>query len=598
MRACRIRTAAAAALAFFAFAGAALAQFSPGPLSMAHEKLEGTRNCLKCHGMDKNGPMEAQCLACHEEIAWLMDRERGLHGRDVEECSHCHMEHAGKDFDLVDPKAVDPEHFDHRTAGWVLAGKHGEQKCGACHKAELRVSPAIALAPAPLGGGSFLGLERECRACHEDPHKDRFGNKCGECHKDTGFHDVDRKAFDHDRTRYPLRGAHARAECALCHDETKAWGVRPAFETCSGCHGEAHGTQLAAGGGASDCSACHDVERFRPSTFTAARHGETVFPLRGRHSGVPCDKCHPKHPSGVPAAVVGRSGVHLRPGYDRCAACHADAHRGELSHRPDRGACESCHSVDGWRPSLYTVEQHRTLSFPFDGRHAEAKCAACHRAGGDEGGGGTGLRFEDESCTACHMDPHAGRYAAAAPAGEKRFSCVDCHEFSGFRPGTVDARNHDRFRFALEGAHRATACFECHGSLEPSPAGDRPTILPAVWTSEPIQFTANHDRCRDCHDDPHRAQFEGDCARCHDTARFRPAARFVHDRDSKFPLAGAHAKVACDKCHPAAAGPDGEAAVTYKPTPVKCEACHAGGIEPLDAAAPGGEARSPGRISG
>lgn len=598
MRTGKSRTALLWALALLLPPGAVHGQFSPGPLSTPHEKLEGTRNCLKCHGIDRDGPMEAQCLACHEEIAWLMKRDRGVHRKSGEECSHCHMEHAGREFDLVDPKAIDPATFDHRIAGWVLAGGHGGLKCAACHKAEYRTSPALPLAPGPLRPNTFLGLERECAACHEDPHKNRFGAKCGECHKETSFHDVDRKAFDHDRTRYPLLGGHGRAECAACHDPTDAWVARPAFDTCSGCHGAAHGTQLGetAGTGA-DCSSCHDVERFRPSTYTAARHGETPFPLRGLHAGVSCDRCHTKHPSGVPAAVVGRSGVHLRPRHDRCAECHADAHRGELAHRSDGGACESCHSVDGWRPSRYGNEEHRALSFPFQGRHGEAECAACHRKKGEDGTAATRLRFEDSSCTACHVDAHAGRYAAALPTAEQRFVCVDCHGFDGFRPGTVDVRNHDRFRYSLEGAHRAAACFECHDRLEPAPAAGRPTLLPAVWTGEPLRFSADHERCRNCHEDPHRSQFEGDCSRCHDPSRFRPAVRFVHDRDSRFPLAGAHGRVACDKCHPAAAGPDGAAVVAYKPTPVTCEACHALGVGPLDTTTTGGKTGPTGRTS-
>jgi len=56
-------------------------------------------------------------------------------------------------------------------------------------------------------------------------------------------------------------------------------------------------------------------------------------------------------------------------------------------------------------------------------------------------------------------------------------------------------------------------------------------------------------------------------ARCHNPNGWQ-LWRFDHGRETEFPLAGAHAKLACDQCHRAPAG-SGAA------TPSRCGGCHA-----------------------
>ena len=58
------------------FPSIAFAQLSPGPLSAAHEELEGVKNCLKCHGV-KETRVDPHCLDCHGEIARLRADGRG-----------------------------------------------------------------------------------------------------------------------------------------------------------------------------------------------------------------------------------------------------------------------------------------------------------------------------------------------------------------------------------------------------------------------------------------------------------------------------------------------------------------------------------------
>src|SRR5206468_444701 len=63
------------------------------------------------------------------------------------------------------------------------------------------------------------------------------------------------------------------------------------------------------------------------------------------------------------------------------------------------------------------------------------------------------------------------------------------------------------------------------------------------------------------------------CARCHQVSSFHEV-RFDHDKDSRFPLTGKHAKAACAQCHV----PDhigGVTTIRYRPLEQSCAACHA-----------------------
>jgi len=86
---------------------------APGPLSLAHAKSVGLKNCMKCHNEDFEVPHQ-RCLACHQEIAQRVAEERGYHQDKGEECSMCHTEHEGEDTVLI---MLDPEDFDHEETG-------------------------------------------------------------------------------------------------------------------------------------------------------------------------------------------------------------------------------------------------------------------------------------------------------------------------------------------------------------------------------------------------------------------------------------------------------------------------------------------------
>ena len=129
---------------------------------------------------------------------------------------------------------------------------------------------------------------------------------------------------------------------------------------------------------------------------------------------------------------------------------------------------------------------------------------------------------------------------------------------SSGRAGAVVSFDHDKTEFPLVGRHQTTTCKQCH---------ERDLI---------VLGSAVSTRCSTCHDDIHVGQFAKsggvDCARGHTSDQWK-AKLFVHDRDSRFALDGAHEGVSCDQCHKQESGTGGTF-VRYKPMEPQCATCH------------------------
>jgi hypothetical protein len=641
---------------------------SPGPLARPHQDIDTPLKCFACHGKGK-GSMNERCVDCHTDIGWLIAHDRGFHANTkADACATCHPDHAGRDLDMVRWPEGSADHFDHQKTGWPLEGKHAPVKCRDCHTSKYVASPAAKQSKRKNPAVGWVGLERECRSCHEDihrgslgpecqschgvdswkpaihfdhaktsypltgkhapitcekchmaanldlpkdaegrpkplykpiphaectpchvdPHAGRLGPACAKCHVTESFLAVTAAtaaSFDHDKTRYPLRGRHIVLKCAQCHDPTKAWGKKPVFSSCGACHKDPHAGRATIEGRVIDCASCHQVEGFRVNTYTVEQHHKSAYPLEGRHRAVACEKCHLKNPPGVAAGSLGAAGVQLRPAHAKCLDCHRDDHDGQLASWPGGVACEPCHDVAGWKPSLFSVAQHAKLKLPLEGRHARIDCAACHgpaRKGLAPlppqrlGRAGVALVVKETDCVACHYDAHGGRFG---PDGvrAKKDGCATCHNLTAFRPAAVDVAAHRDFDYALLGAHRAIPCDACH--VESRPAPTRSSLLLAHGPAQAMTFTTKGTTCEACHQTPHGGQFDergkaGQCASCHGDDAFRPATKFNHDVDAAFSLKGAHARVPCAKCHASTPSAGGRASVIYRPVPHTCEDCH------------------------
>jgi hypothetical protein len=558
------------------------------PLDGKHATLE----CRQCHqprfqvseaarlgpggaeGGHKWVGLDVACSSCHERE----DVHRGALGAN---CAQCH--------DASHWKPV--ANFDHAKTSYPLTGRHAPVACAKCHEAARLKLPLDA-------SGRIVPLykplpHQECSDCHEDAHQGRLGPACARCHSTDDFRKTAPNTFDHDRTRYPLRGAHGTIACARCHDPKTAWGSKPLFGRCGDCHKDAHAGKATVGGNEADCSACHSLDTFKTSTFGLERHAASDYPLLGAHRRLACDACHPKSAQGTSSLVLGTSGVLIRRAHARCSDCHADAHGGQLASRQDHGACEPCHRVDGWKPSLFGVVEHKSLKLPLEGRHAEIACIACHGnarkglpplpGGLQAGSAKVALRIAEIGCAECHLDPHRGRFKASSTGANS--PCLDCHDTRSFRPSHVSVETHQAFSYKLEGAHVAVPCQACHAELAPPPGPPRTEpasslVLP-VREGRALEFARKRSACADCHKNPHGDQFArrkdgGACQSCHGLDAFKPASRFDHVKDAAFQLDGAHAHVPCNKCHVARPQASDPPLVVYSPTPARCQDCHVG----------------------
>lgn len=427
--------------------------------------LESGR-CATCHSSPHSARIGTECQSCHTSASW---------------------------------KGV--QNFDHARTSFALTGRHARIECEACHRnGKFGRTEGREAHFAPIASD-------QCSACHKDPHAGRFGPSCSGCHVTSDFRTVPADRFEHARTRFPLRGAHARVKCDRCHDQSQGgWGQRPRFERCGNCHADPHAGTATLAGQIVDCVACHDETAFAPSRFDVSMHGRSVFALEGKHAQIGCRKCHRVDESESGRARLGPAGVDLRPAFASCGDCHLDAHAGQLGDRYDQDGCATCHDVNGWVPATIGLVWHASTGFELAGAHATLECRRCHaldRPGLraldpalDPGPAKVALALPERTCADCHADVHEGRYRE----GAHRTDCTDCHEQDAFVPSKVDFDQHERFAFRLEGAHRATPCFLCHQGLDSTshlPPGTHALLTePAPPT---VALWKTPSACQACH---------------------------------------------------------------------------------------------------
>lgn len=425
--------------------------------------------------------LSTACASCHE------DPHRAELGSD---CAACHDARAWK------PAA----RFDHARTAFALRGKHADLPCARCHAAEPIVVAAAARGGPPLArdaAGAIVprwkGLPKaDCAPCHADPHAGRFKGACASCHRNDSFASINTAAFDHDATRYPLRGRHRAVECASCHDPKTAGGKTPRYAACGDCHRDAHAGQATLAGRPADCAACHEVAGYVPSTFTAEAHARTSYPLDGAHARAACDGCHARRADAV--AALGPAKVVMRPATARCEDCHADPHRGRFAAggaRPRERGCLGCHDMGAFRPSTFGIEAHAGARFALGGAHRATPCTACHEELGATPAASMpakapvralGFEVAKRACADCHRSPHGDQFAGR----RDRAACDGCHGSDAFRPAARFDHARDS-AYRLEGAHARARCSSCH-LARPDPSGETRVVY------RPLS-----KRCRDCH---------------------------------------------------------------------------------------------------
>jgi hypothetical protein len=280
--------------------------------------------------------------------------------------------------------------------------------------------------------------------------------------------------------------------CSSCHDKDATAGavaklgssrvrIHPGFSRCLDCHQDQHGAQLGSRSDQGECSACHKVNGWLPSTLDATQHASLKLPLEGRHREIACRSCHGIDRAGLPAMprtiTAGKAGFVFHVAEIECATCHVDPHRGRFTAQSKALACTSCHDTRAFRPSTVDVAAHRSYRFPLEGAHRATPCLACHADLKSRPASRTSLlavRMTSASlgfsasstCSDCHTTPHGNQFAGRPDAGK----CDACHGVEGFAPAT--RFDHDRdASFKLKGAHQGVPCNRCHQSDTASPGG-------------------------------------------------------------------------------------------------------------------------------
>jgi hypothetical protein len=536
------------------------AQIAPGPIARAHQEWKGLTRCGTCHefGAVSSG---FKCLECHAEIRRRVEGKLGFHGRNyrptdnVTDCRRCHKEHKGEATPLIH---LDRQNFDHfAQTGFRLEGKHRQQRCAACHNAAHIPASSRAEIKVKDLNRTFLGLHRECTSCHKDQHQGQLGTDCLRCHTPDAFKPPSR--FNHAAAAFPLTGQHLSLPCAKCH------GPRPGgsamrfkglpHEGCQSCHQDPHHGAFQEVRFRGSCDTCHNTSGFKSNRpGENFNHPASKFDLAGKHTEVPCAKCHKG------------SDFHRPIPHEHCRDCHEGPHKGQFVHRVSGSDCSSCHSVTGFKPTRFDREMHRQAPFPLEGKHAALPCAKCHQPEGRDAVYKSGKL----TCPACHADRHAGEFAATPHNN----NCKDCHTFEGFKPNTFSIERHAATGFPLSGRHAALACEKCH---TPLPAADPANFASARRFHFPVKT------CDNCHGNPHQTKVA--CDTCHTTEDWKALRVFDHSKTG-FKITGAHQNLKCTECHkPRQPGEVADAPEVIAPAPptapifarnsMECSGCHA-----------------------
>src|SRR5579864_1164999 len=370
---------------------------------------------------------------------------------------------------------------------------------------------------------------------------------CENCHTNSSWTLIRAiPEFNHDSTRYALRGMHEKVPCTGCN-------TKPVFtdvgKKCADCHADIHRAQFGA-----NCAQCHTVVGWRVSVQSIQEHFNR-FPLLGAHAVVECQECHKN------AAVGNYLGLSTA-----CSSCHlADWQKTTNPVHPSAGSafaaanCTTCHSFDTWSNAKF---DHNSTGFLLTNGHANVACALCHV------NNNYNLTIAPTDCgnSQCHLTTWQTTTNPVHPSAGAAFAtanCSTCHTTVSWNTATFD---HSTTGFALTGTHMSptpTPCASCHVSNN---------------------YTLNSADCYGCH----QAVFLGTaniggavpnhvtagfpttasaCATCHPITTW--AAGVFNHSSTGFPLTNSHATVACNLCHI-----NSNYALTIAPTDCGNSGCH------------------------
>jgi hypothetical protein len=245
--------------------------------------------CADCHHQDFSTPASDSCDACHRQMDPVFAQAHLLSFGAA--CLDCH--------DGVDRFG---NSFNHNAFAFKLTGQHPQVSCVQCH-VDAR------------GLADFQGVPQDCYSCHrtDDPHESRFGTDCSGCHTTDSWEGA---TFDHNRSNFPLTGAHLNVACEACHTTGQFAGLSP---QCVSCHTD---PEFHLGSFSTNCADCHSTTAWLPASFNLS-HPEPSVDEEGSGANHGYTTCRTCHPSTVREYT--------------CLACHSDNQGGEGEGREGGG---------------------------------------------------------------------------------------------------------------------------------------------------------------------------------------------------------------------------------------------------------------------
>lgn len=316
------------------------------------------------------------------------------------DCENCHITKSWKE---IKPNVK----FNHAKTGFPLRGRHRQALCNQCH------NESMSRGKKTKSGGTVQGhlargakRVRSCESCHRSPHNQTVSRDCQKCHNTRTWKKT--QAFlAHQRTQFPLTGAHASVNCTACHINKEMNKFRKVSTQCISCHAKeytsavTHPNHRTAGFG-TNCGQCHATFAWKPARV----NHNLYWPLLGAHLRVQCSQCH--------------TGNRYKGTPKDCMSCHQkDFTRAGHTSPTYSSNCLDCHSMTAWKPANF---QNHDQFFPISrGNHSGFKCSQCHPTVAKKG------QF---TCLApCHkqadMDnEHRGEVAGYVYESRK---CLSCH---------------------------------------------------------------------------------------------------------------------------------------------------------------------------
>ncbi|MCB1197862.1 MAG: hypothetical protein KDK51_05770 [Deltaproteobacteria bacterium] len=438
--------------------------------------------------------LSTTCQSCH------FDEHRN---QLSQQCQECHTQNQWKPADQ----------FDHNKTSFALRGKHLQVACQECHpQLQDHQTYKTYLQPAKMTYTKMRPIAHQsCENCHADPHEGSFGKDCQSCHTEKDWKEViGNKMQDrqfHQKTRYPLLGAHMLVACSDCHGpwgNGKAKYKDLAFQKCTNCHIDAHLGQIKYNTkGTETCEACHTFASFSVVEYTIAQHQTTPYPLENAHIAIACNQCHKSDKNllkRLPVkskkmlayrkrkTLVSTAVFDFKNDLQACETCHTDIHHGQFKKKK----CASCHQTTSFLKILF---DHNTDSqFPLKKAHENVPCYKCHKIVRTKSGQKMQLfRPLPKNCIACHTDIHYGQFV---DKNKNLLPCGTCHNETTWEKDLRFNHNDKAFTdYGLVGKHKSVKCEQCH----------QPILLKNK--EKVILYKPLSRKCFSCHADHHKGEF-------------------------------------------------------------------------------------------